>query len=50
MKTHKYDETEFSPAAPVVRATLHNEQKDESLSDVLMQLDTGADITLIQKT
>lgn len=50
MKIHKYSEAQFSPAAPVVKVTLHNEETNRSLSDVLMQLDTGADISLIPQS
>jgi hypothetical protein len=44
-----YDDSRFSPAAPVVRAILRNPQSGATLSDVLMLIDSGADITLLPK-
>jgi hypothetical protein len=42
-----YNSTHFDPPAPVASVSLINEVTGESLSDILMQLDTRADVTLI---
>jgi hypothetical protein len=42
-----YDATLFQPAAPVAYVTLRNGNTGTVASDVLMLLDTGADVTLI---
>ena len=42
-----YNSTQFDPPAPVASVTLINERTEASLSGILMQLDTGADVTLI---
>ena len=44
-----YDATRFSPAAPVAQATLRNPHSGEMLSDVMLLLDSGADITLLPR-
>ena len=42
-----YNSTEFDPPAPVASVTLINEVTNATLPGVQMQLDTGADVTLI---
>ena len=42
-----YNSTEFDPPAPVAYITLQNGVTGIEWSDVPMQLDTGADITLV---
>ena len=44
-----YNSSEFDPPAPVARITLRNPIKETLFQDVLMLLDTGADITLIPR-
>ena len=41
-----YDDM-FSPPAPVVRANLRNPQSDAIVHDVLLLIDSGADVTLL---
>lgn len=43
----KYDEEHFSPAAPIANVVLRNPTTKNTVSDVEMLVDTGADITLI---
>jgi hypothetical protein len=40
-----YDASHFDPPAPVARVTLRNPHTAATVSDVLLLLDTGADIT-----
>ena len=42
-----YDTELFDPPAPLAQVTLRNPQNGAVLSDVLMLLDSGADVTLI---
>jgi hypothetical protein len=42
-----YDATLFDPPAPLARVTLRNPQNANNISEVLMLLDSGADVTLI---
>lgn len=42
-----YNATEFEPPAPIALVTLVNERNNMAVSGVMMQLDTGADVTLI---
>lgn len=42
-----YNATDFDPPAPVAYVTLRNEATGAEWSDVPMQLDTGADVTLV---
>lgn len=42
-----YDATDFDPPAPVAYVTLRNGDTGAEWSDVPMQLDSGADITLV---
>lgn len=50
MKIHKYDGEKFDPPAAVVKMTLYNETTGDHLPGILMQLDTGADISLIPQS
>lgn len=45
-----YDGSHFDPPAPVARVTLRNPQSGATVSDVLLLVDTGADITLLPHT
>ena len=45
-----YDASHFDPPAPVARVTLRNPQSGATVSDVLLLVDTGADITLLPRT
>ena len=45
-----YDTTHFDPPAPAARVTLRNPHSGAMVSDVLVLLDTGADITLLPRT
>jgi len=45
----KYSET-YHPPAPVARIKLRNPETLETIADVPMLLDTGADITLLPKS
>ncbi len=47
---HPYDGSRFSPPAPVGRVTLRNLDTGIYTQDILMLLDTGADVTLIPQT
>jgi hypothetical protein len=42
-----YDDSLFSPPAPVATVTLRDPETDIAVLDVPMLLDTGADVTLI---
>lgn len=44
-----YDSTLFSPPAPVAHVNLRNPESGAIQTDVLMLLDTGADVTLLPK-
>jgi predicted aspartyl protease len=44
-----YDASHFDPPAPVARVTLRNPHTAATVSDVLLLLDTGADITLLPR-
>ena len=44
-----YDDRRFSPAAPVLIATLRNPKNGEVLADVPMLIDSGADVTLLPR-
>jgi len=43
----RYEGELFDPPAPVARVTLVNPKTGQTLSDIPMLLDTGADITLL---
>ena len=45
-----YDANLFDPPAPLARVDLSNPQNADSLTDVPMLLDSGADVTLIPAT
>lgn len=45
-----YDATLFDPPAPLARVSLRNLQNADTVSDVPMLLDSGADVTLIPST
>jgi hypothetical protein len=45
-----YNASHFDPPAPVARVTLRNPHSGATVSDVLLLLDTGADITLLPRT
>ena len=45
-----YDAAHFAPPAPVAPITLRNPHNGATLSDVLLLVDTGADITLLPRT
>src|SRR5215813_6091152 len=45
-----YDAAHFDPPAPVARVTLRNPHNRATVSDVLLLLDTGSDITLLPRT
>jgi len=44
-----YDAIQFQPPAPLARVTLRNPDTGALWSDVLMLLDSGADVTLIPR-
>ena len=45
-----YDASRFDPPAPVARVALRNPQSGATVSNMLLLLDTGADITLLPRT
>ena len=45
-----YEASHFDPPAPVARVTLRNPHRGATVSDVLLLLDTGADVTLLPHT
>jgi hypothetical protein len=44
------DTAHFDPPAPVARVTLRNPHSGATIPDVLLLVDTGADITLLSRT
>jgi predicted aspartyl protease len=44
-----YDSQHFQPAAPVANVTLRNPDNGVTVSDVLLLIDTGADVTLLPR-
>ena len=42
-----YDDGRFDPPAPLARVSLRNPERGTTLPDVLMLIDSGADVTLI---
>lgn len=44
-----YDASHFDPPAAVARVTLRNPHNGAMVSDVLLLLDTGADVTLLPR-
>ena len=45
-----YDADLFLPPAPVARVTLRNQQTGQIISDALLLIDSGADVTLIPQS
>jgi predicted aspartyl protease len=45
-----YDAAHFDPPAPAAHVTLRNPHSGATVPDVLLLLDTGADITLLPRT
>ncbi len=45
-----YDANRFDPPAPVARVSLRNPESHETRSDILMLIDTGADMSFIPAT
>jgi len=45
-----YDTLNFDPPAPAARVTLCNPDNGMTVSDVLLLLDTGADVTLLPRS
>lgn len=45
-----YDATQFSPPAPVALVTLRNPENGTESADVVMLLDTGADVTMLPQS
>lgn len=45
-----YDTSLFSPPAPLARVTIRNQSNSNTVPDVPMLLDTGADVTLIPQS
>ena len=45
-----YDTLHRDPPAPIARVTLRNPQSEATVRDVLLLMDTGADITLLPRT
>jgi hypothetical protein len=43
----EYDATHFSPPAPIARVSLIHPKTDQTVQDVPMLLDTGADVSLV---
>ena len=44
-----YDATDYDPPAPVAQVILRNVDSGEMVADVLLLLDTGADVTLLPR-
>ncbi len=44
-----YDASHFNPPAPVARATLRNPSTGVTISDVVLLVDSGADVTLLPR-
>ena len=45
-----YDAAQFDPPAPVASVTLRNPHSGAIVSDVLLLVDTGSDVTLLPRT
>jgi len=45
-----YDDSLFSPPAPVAMITLRNPESGASLADIPMLIDSGADVTLLPRS
>src|SRR5256885_1318166 len=46
----RYDDSRFSPPAPIAFVTLRNPNNDAQVPDVPMLIDSGADVTLLPQT
>jgi len=44
-----YDAILFSPPAPIATISIRNQQKNTTLSNITMLIDSGADVTLIPR-
>ncbi len=44
-----YDSSQFDPPAPIAQVTLVNPANGTALTDVPMQIDSGADVTLLPR-
>jgi hypothetical protein len=42
-----YDDVLFAPPAPVVRVVVRHSEREQSIADVPMLIDSGADATLL---
>jgi hypothetical protein len=45
-----YDDSRFDPPAPIASVSLHHPDREESIADVPMLIDSGADATLLPKS
>jgi Aspartyl protease len=45
-----YDDRHFAPAAPIARVVLRHPDSGESIEDVPMLIDSGADATLVPRS
>ena len=45
-----YDDSRFAPPAPVARVSLRHPERGESIADVPMLIDSGADATLLPRS
>ena len=45
-----YDASLFNPPAPLARVTLRNQNNGNTMSDVPMLVDSGADVTLVPQS
>lgn len=45
----RYDTSRYDPPAPLASVTLRNATTGKSVTDVLLLLDTGADVTLLPR-
>jgi predicted aspartyl protease len=45
-----YDNDRYAPPAPIARVSLQHPDSGESVADIPMLLDTGADATLLPKS
>ena len=44
-----YDATQFNPPAPVARVTLRNPSTGVTVADVVLLVDSGANVTLLPR-
>jgi hypothetical protein len=45
-----YDAKQFNPPAPLAAVTLRTQDRQKSLSDVVMLIDSGADVSLVPRS